>query len=177
MAIVIVLVAAAAIWFFAAHRGAWRHFRSDLTASRARPPANPCGTPLPAFAHGALAASRAAPFATLEQLPALKPGVYRVPAYLLGLAAQGGQIHLRLTSLVHPSLTLDAFIPPSACGATQEDTALYEELREVVALRFGPLHLRLSPPAQRTEVIATGALVRSRAGSLEFRPLLDLHIQ
>lgn len=178
LVVIVTLAIIAGVTFFALHDGAWHHFRVDLfrrQSSRATA-ASACGEPLPQFPGGALAASRAAPFATIEQLKTMSSGVYRVQARLLSVSTDGSQIRLHLGSLVHPALDLDAFIPPQACGASQEDRALYDELREVVGLRFGPLQARLTPPTQPTEVVATGALVRS-SGGLELRPLLDLHVQ
>ncbi|MGH9477210.1 MAG: hypothetical protein ACRD1C_12895 [Terriglobales bacterium] len=174
---ILALVVLAGIAFFALHNGSWRHFRTDLFSPRHPTAANrPCGSPLPALPGGAVAASRAAQFATIEQLHNSRPGVYRIQARLLGLEIRGAQIRLQLGSLVNPKLTVDALIPPEGCGATQEDTALYEELREVVSLRFGPLQPRFIPPSHATEVVAIGALVHT-SGGLELRPLLDLHVQ
>ncbi|MGH9468054.1 MAG: hypothetical protein ACRD1Y_11940 [Terriglobales bacterium] len=182
--IIIAVVVIAAFWFFALHTGSWKHFRTDLFTSHGSGATTaglmPCGAPLPKLSGGAVAASRAAKFATIEQVEKLKAGarqpVFRVQARLLGLSTDGHQIHLRFGSLTHPNMTLDAYIPASGCGASQEDTALYEELREVVGLRFGPMHAQLRPPSEPTQVVATGVVVPGPHG-WEMRPLLDLHVQ
>ncbi|MGH9414735.1 MAG: hypothetical protein ACRD0Y_13480, partial [Terriglobales bacterium] len=200
LAIIIVIVVVAAVLFFSLHGGSWRHFRTDLFGRHSHSAIvnRPCLQPLPTLSGGAVAASRAAKFATVEQLDQLdqlnsspgeaqrrvgatgpQPGaslsgtrgkaalgpapnsapVYRVQARLLGLQQQGNEVRLELGSLVNPKLTLYAYIPATGCGATQEDTALYEELREVVDLQFGPIKSTLTSPSQPTRVVAIGALV------------------
>lgn len=182
LVIIIVLAIVAAVLFFALHDGSWNHFRTDLFGSHRSTAIvhRPCGAPLPKLPGGAVAASRAARFATVEQIEQLTPGaaapVYRVQARLLGVNEDGNEIRLELGSLVNPRMTLDAYVPASGCGATQEDTALYEELREVIGLRFGPLQTALTAPAQPTRVVAIGAVVAGPHGP-ELRPLLDLHVQ
>lgn len=182
LAIVIALVVVAAVLFFSLHDGSWRHVRIDLFGSHrnAAIAPRPCGAPLPELPGGAVAASRAAKFATVEQIEQLKldssAPIYRVQARLLGLSEDGREIRLELRSLVDPKLTMYAYVPASGCGASQEDTALYEELREVIGLRFGPLKTALTTPAQPTRVVAIGAVVAGPHGP-ELRPLLDLHVQ
>jgi hypothetical protein len=177
----LILVMAVGVWgwFYFLHRPAWNHMLGDLFASR-RTAANPCGTPLPSLPGGALTASRTGQLVTIEELRRQAPGattaIYKVQARLLGLSQQGAQVRLQLGSLVNPSLTLDAWIPGHGCGAAQEDAALYDELREIAALRFGPLQPTPVAPREPTQVLVTGALTQAD-GSLALRPVLDLHVQ
>lgn len=150
---------------------------ADLLGSR-RTAVNPCGTQLPALPGGAVAASRTGKLVTIEELrraAASSPGIYKVQAKLLGLSQDGAQVRLHLGSLVNPSLTLDAWIPGHGCGAG-EDAALYDELREIASLRFGPLQPTPQAPKEPTQVLVTGALSQA-GGSLGLRPVLDLHVQ
>lgn len=166
-------------WFYFLHRPAWNHMVADLLGSR-RTAVNPCGTQLPALPGGAVAASRTGKLVTIEELRRQAPGaassIYKVQARLLDLSQQGAQVRLHLGSLVNPSLTLDAWIPGDGCGASQEDAALYDELREIAALRFGPLQPTPVAPKEPTQVLVTGALTQA-GGSLALRPVLDLHVQ
>ncbi|HET9783743.1 MAG TPA: hypothetical protein VFP94_02170 [Terriglobales bacterium] len=163
-------------WFYFLHRPAWNHMVGDLLAPR-RSAANPCGAPLPSLSGGAIAASRTGKLVTIEELrrEAATPGIYKVQARLLGLSQDGIQVRLHLASLVNPSLTLDAWIPGQGCGAG-EDAALYDELREIASLRFGPLQPTPVAPKEPTQVLVTGALSQA-GGSLALRPVLDLHVQ
>lgn len=164
-------------WFYFLHRPAWNHMVADLLGSR-RTAVNPCGTQLPALPGGAVAASRTGKLVTIEELrraAASSPGIYKVQAKLLGLSQDGAQVRLHLGSLVNPSLTLDAWIPGHGCGAG-EDAALYDELREIASLRFGPLQPTPQAPKEPTQVLVTGALSQA-GGSLGLRPVLDLHVQ
>ncbi|MGN6594216.1 MAG: hypothetical protein ACTHJX_15085 [Terriglobales bacterium] len=164
-------------WFYLLHRPAWNHMVADLLGSR-RTAVNPCGTQLPALPGGAVAASRTGKLVTIEELrraAASSPGIYKVQAKLLGLSQDGAQVRLHLGSLVNPSLTLDAWIPGHGCGAG-EDAALYDELREIASLRFGPLQPTPQAPKEPTQVLVTGALSQA-GGSLGLRPVLDLHVQ
>ncbi|HEY8054953.1 MAG TPA: hypothetical protein VIE13_03475 [Terriglobales bacterium] len=161
------------------HRPAWNHLVGDLWPGH-QTAANPCGTPLPAMAGGALAASHTGKLVTIEELQKLSaataPAIYKVQARLLDISQDGTQVRLHLGSLVNASLTLDAWIPGAGCGAAQEDTALYDELREIAALRFGPLQATPAAPKEPTQVLVTGAL-SPVGGYLALRPVLDLHVQ
>lgn len=153
------IVIGVGLWFYWSHRPALQRAWADLTGARAK-------------------SQRAAgaQFLTVEQLVRLKPApgappMVRVEARLAGLRLENGGVQLELASLINPALRVSAEIPGS-----RAKSPLYDELREDVMLRFGPVTDQLTAPAQPTRVIVTGAVVRG-AGGIELRPVTDLHVE
>ncbi|HXR98410.1 MAG TPA: hypothetical protein VN709_11275 [Terriglobales bacterium] len=169
-----VVILAAAAWLHTYRRSNWDQLftrRSSTAAGTA-----PAGCFVPASLDGhALDKSKQAAFATIEQLPKLAPGVYRVQARLVSYSlAPGKDYDLVLASLTNPALTITAQLPAAACVANQDDGALYDELREDINLRFGAASTAAVHPPDSPTVIVTGI---SEAGGHRLAPVLDFRVQ
>ncbi|MGH9416866.1 MAG: hypothetical protein ACRD01_09585 [Terriglobales bacterium] len=164
--VLVLLVAAVAGYWFYRHRPAAQPTQSA---------ANGCGAALPDFHGAAVTRARTAEFRTVEQLQRQRPNgqpLVRVQARLLEYSVQGRDYRLLLGSLVDPRLTLAAFLPAGACARDEADGALYDELREDMNLRFGPVTDRRTVPAPAPTVVVTG-VVTLVSGRLALRPVLD----
>lgn len=187
------LIAAVAVWTYTERRSAWDgavaavqarlHPAPPAVARSLAPPvpASACGPPLPTPPGGALAASRSATFATVEQLLQLPPAagirVYRLQARLLRYGLEPNrQYHLVLASLVNPALTLSATIPVGGCASSQDEGALFDELREDIDLRFGPARPQATTLPHPAAVMVTGVAIAGAQG-IELRPVLDFRVQ
>jgi len=81
-----------------------------------------------------------------------------------------------LGSLVDPSVSLVALLPPGSCMANSEDAALLDELRQDFGLRIGQPGQAETRPDQPTTMVVTGVAERGPEG-VQLRPVLDLHVQ
>lgn len=163
IAIVIFLIVAGGVWLATQHP--WRVPKGQAT--------------VPDFHGQAVQDAQKAGFTTVEQLlgGTLKVGsIYKVEAQLQRYALDRGNYTLTLGSLVNPSTTIKAEIPPSTAAANPDDGALYAELRQDFALRFAAPTAGGAAPAQPTKIVITGVLARNGSG-WQLRPVLDLHVQ
>jgi len=132
----------------------------------------------PSLNGGAVAQSKTARFTTIEELRhELHPaGVVRVQAHLLEYSLAGSAYRMELGSLVDPSVSLVALLPPGSCMAHSEDAALLDELRQDFGLRIGQPGQAETRPDQPTTMVVTGVAERGPEG-VRLRPVLDLHVQ
>src|SRR6185437_7738308 len=103
-------------------------------------------------------------------------GVVRVQAHLLEYSLAGSAYRMELGSLVDPSVSLVALLPPGSCMAHSEDAALLDELRQDFGLRIGQPGQAETRPDQPTTMVVTGVAERGPEG-VRLRPVLDLHVQ
>jgi hypothetical protein len=174
--LVIVLILAAAAWLHTYRRSNWDQLfsRHASTAATSAPAATGCYVPASLDGH-ALDKSKQAAFATVEQLPSLGSGVYRIQARLVSYSlAPGKDYNLVLASLTNPALTITAQLPAAACVSNQDDGALYDELREDINLRFGTATTAAVHPPGSPTVIVTGI---SQHGGHSLSPVLDFRVQ
>jgi hypothetical protein len=173
--LVIVLILAAAAWLHTYRRSNWDQlFSRHASTSAATTGAAGCYVPASLDGH-ALDKSKQAAFATVEQLPSLSPGVYRVQARLVSYSLVPGKDYdLVLASLTNPALTITAQLPAAACVSNQDDGALYDELWEDINLRFGTATTAAVHPPDSPTVIVTGI---SQPGGHSLSPILDFRVQ
>lgn len=129
----------------------------------------------------ALQQSQSAAFTTIEQLDAqgvaAASRVFRVQARLVRFDLEpNGDLRLVLASLVHPATTLEARVLPPGAASSQEDAALYAELRQDIGLQFGQPSAHPTALASPPQVIVTGRAALA-AGRVEIRPVFDFRVQ
>jgi len=172
--IVLILIVVLAGGYYAFRQG-WRISRSHPAVA---PNVAPPGAPLPASS--GVEEAKQASFSTLEQLRQLSPKdagkVVKVQARLLSYEIEPNQdVRLRLVSLVNPALLVEADLWPAKRATTEDDAALYDELREMLTLRFGSAAGGpVQPPANTIMVTGKAAF---GAHGVELAPVLDLRVQ